>query len=74
MSTYYVAVKVACGNFDHMAVYFPLVMGDASSLWLNNLPASSIKSWADLSQAFTLNFQETCNHPGNDFDLGRVTM
>jgi hypothetical protein len=40
LSTYYVAVKAAGGNFDHMAAYFPLVMGDAPSLWLNNLPAT----------------------------------
>jgi hypothetical protein len=53
LSTYYVAVKAASDNFDHMVAYFPLVMGDAPSLWLNNLPAGSIKSWADLSQAFT---------------------
>jgi hypothetical protein len=32
-----------------MASYFPLVMDDALSLWLNNLPAGSITSWADLS-------------------------
>jgi hypothetical protein len=73
-STYYVAVKAAGGNFDHMAAYFPLVMGDTPSLWLNNLPAGSITSWADLSQAFTSNFQATYNRPGNAFNLGRVTM
>jgi hypothetical protein len=72
--TYYVAIKVAGGNFDHMAAYFPLVMGDALSLWLNNLPTASIKSWADLSQAFTSNFQASYNHPRNAFNLGRVTM
>jgi hypothetical protein len=44
LSTYYVAVKAAGGNFDHMAAYFPLVMGDAPSLWLNNLPTGSITS------------------------------
>jgi hypothetical protein len=74
LSTYYVAVKAAGGNFDHMASYFPLVMGDAPSLCLNNLPAGSITSWADLSQAFTSNFWATYNHPGNTFNLGRVTM
>jgi hypothetical protein len=74
LSTYYVAVKAAGGNFDHMAAYFPLVMGDTPLLWLNNLPAGSITSWADLSQAFTSNFQVTYNHPGNAFNLGRVTM
>jgi hypothetical protein len=56
LSTYYVANKAAGGNLDHMASYFPLVMGDAPSLWLNNLPAGSITLWADLSQAFTSNF------------------
>jgi hypothetical protein len=56
LSTYYVTVKAAGGNLDHMVAYFPLVMGDALSLWFNNLPAGSITSWADLSQAFTSNF------------------
>jgi hypothetical protein len=56
LSTYYIAVKAVGGNFYHMATYFPLVMGDAPSLWLNNPLAGSITSWADLSQAFTSNF------------------
>jgi hypothetical protein len=72
--TYYVVIKAAGGNFDHMATYFPLVMGDALLLWLNNLPAGSITSWANLSQAFTSNFQATYNRPGNVFSLRRVTM
>jgi hypothetical protein len=74
LSTYYVAVKAAGCSFNHMTAYFPLVMGDAPSLWLHNLPAGSITSWADLSQAFTSNFQATYNRPGNAFNLGRVTM
>jgi hypothetical protein len=74
LSTYYVAVKAAGGNFDHMVAYFPLVIGDAPSLWLNNLAAGRIRSWSDLSQAFTLNFQATYNHLGNACNLGRVTM
>jgi hypothetical protein len=32
LSTYYITVKAAGGNFDHMAAYFPLVMGDTPSL------------------------------------------
>jgi hypothetical protein len=74
LSTYYVAVKEASGNFYHIAAYFPLVMGDAPLLWLNNLPAGSITSWADLSQAFTSNIQATYNCPVNAFNLRRVTM
>jgi hypothetical protein len=31
-------------------------------------------SWAILSHAFTSNFQATYNHPGNTFNLERVTM
>jgi hypothetical protein len=71
LSTYCVTVRVADSNFDHMAAYFLLVMGDAPSLWLNNLPAGSITSWSDLYQAFTSNFQATYNRPGNAFNLGR---
>jgi hypothetical protein len=74
LSTYYVAIKAVSGNFDHMVAYFPLVMGNTPPLWLNNLPAGSITLWADLSQAFTSNFQAMYNRPGNAFNLGRVTM
>jgi hypothetical protein len=31
-------------------------MGNAPSLWLNNLEPGNIKTWADMSQAFTSNF------------------
>ena len=44
LSTYYVAVKEAGGDFDHLTAYFPLVMGKAPSLWLNNLAPGSIKT------------------------------
>jgi hypothetical protein len=74
LSTYYVAIKADGGGFDHMAAYFPLVMGDTSSLLLNYLPAGSITSWADLSQAFMSNFQAMYNRPGNTFNLKSVTM
>jgi hypothetical protein len=30
--------------------------------------------WADLSHAFTSNFQAMYNRPSNAFNLGRVTM
>jgi hypothetical protein len=49
LSTYYVTVKAVGDNYEHMSAYFPLVMGDAPSLWLNNLPTGSITSSADLS-------------------------
>jgi hypothetical protein len=74
LSTYYVAVKVADGGFYHMVAYFLLVMGDTPSLWFNNLLAGSINAWADLSQAFTSNFQATYNHPRNAFNLVSIVI
>jgi hypothetical protein len=44
-----------------MAGYFPLVMGKAPLLWLHNLPAECITSWATLSHLFTTNYQATYN-------------
>jgi hypothetical protein len=68
---------VACasgGNEDHMEGYFPLVMGKAPLLWLDNLPAECITSWATLSRLFTTNYQATYNRPGNTHHLARVQM
>jgi hypothetical protein len=57
-----------------MAGYFPLVMGKAPLLWLDNLPAECITSWATLSRLFTTNYQVTYNRPGNTHHLARVRM
>jgi hypothetical protein len=62
------------GNEDHMAGYFPLVMGKAPLLWLDNLPAECITSWATLSCLFMTNYQVTYNRPGNTHHLARVRM
>jgi hypothetical protein len=35
---YSIAARASGGNEDHMAGYFPLVMGKAPLLWLDNLP------------------------------------
>jgi hypothetical protein len=70
LSTYYVTVKAAGGNFDHMAAYFPVVMSEEPSLRLNNLPVGSITSWVNRSQGFTSNFQATYNRPGEDSSSG----
>jgi hypothetical protein len=40
----HIAVRAAVGSYDHMAAYFPLVMGEGPLFWLNNLPAGSINS------------------------------
>lgn len=62
------------GTFDLMVAYFPLAMGEAPLLWLDNLPAGCITSWAKLSQLFTSIYQATYNRPSNTHHLGRVVM
>jgi hypothetical protein len=57
-----------------MVGYFPLVMGKAPLLWLDNLLVECITSWATLSRLFTTNYQATYNYPGNTHHLARVRM
>jgi hypothetical protein len=57
-----------------MVGYFPLVMGKAPLLWLDNLPAECITSWTTLSRLFTTNYQAIYNRPGNTHHLARVRM
>jgi hypothetical protein len=45
LKMYNIAARASGGNKDHMAGYFPLVMGKAPLLWLDNLPAECITSW-----------------------------
>jgi hypothetical protein len=71
---YVIAARASGGNEDHMAGYFPLVMGKAPLLWLDNLPAECITSWATLPRLFTTNYQATYNRPGNTHHLARVRM
>jgi hypothetical protein len=71
---YSITARASGGNEDHMAGYFPLVMGKAPLLSLDNLPAECITSWATLSCLFTTNYQATYNLPGNTHHLSRVRM
>jgi hypothetical protein len=71
---YVIAARASGCNEDHMAGYFPLVMGKAPLLWLDNLPAECITSWATLPRLFTTNYQVTYNRPGNTHHLARVRM
>jgi hypothetical protein len=73
LKMYSIVARASGGNEDHTG-YFPLVMGKAPLLWLDNLPAECITSWATLSRLFTTNYQETYNHPGNTHHLARVQM
>jgi hypothetical protein len=56
LKMYNIATRAYGGNKDHMAGYFPLVMGKAPLLWLDNLPAECITSWAILSRLFMTNY------------------
>jgi hypothetical protein len=71
---YSIAARAFGSSEDHMAGYFPLVMGKAPLLWLDNLPAGRITSWVTLSRLFTTNYQTTYNRPGNTHHLARVRM
>jgi hypothetical protein len=42
LKTYNIAACASGGNEDHMAGYFPLVMGKAPLMWLDNLLAECI--------------------------------
>jgi hypothetical protein len=57
-----------------MAEYFPLVMGKAPLLLLDNLPAECITSCATLSRLFTTNYQATYNRTDNTHHLAKVRM
>jgi hypothetical protein len=71
---YSIATRASGGNEDYMAGYFPLVIGKAPLLWLDNLSAVCITSWATLSRLFTTNYQATYNRPSNTRHLARVRM
>jgi hypothetical protein len=74
LKMYNITARAFGGNEDHMAGYFPLVMGKAPLLWLDNLPTECITSWATLSHLFMTNYQTTYNRSGNTHHLARVRM
>jgi hypothetical protein len=74
LKMYTIAARASGGNIDHMVGYFPLVMGKAPLLWLDNIPAECITSWTTLSHLFTTNYQATYNRPGNTHHLARLRM
>jgi hypothetical protein len=74
LKMYNIAARASGGNEDHIAGYFPLVMGKAPLLWLDNLSAECITSLVTLSRLFMTNYQATYNRPGNAHHLTRVRM
>jgi hypothetical protein len=71
---YNIMARASGGNEGHMAGYFPLVMGKAPLMWLDNLLVECITSWATLSRLFATNYQATYNRPSNTHHLTRVRM
>jgi hypothetical protein len=50
LKMYNIQARASRGNIDHMAGYFPLVMGKAPLLWLDNLQVEAMKTtWRDTS-------------------------
>jgi hypothetical protein len=74
LKIYSIVARASGGNEDHMAGYFPFVMGKAPLLWLDNLPAECITSWATLSHLFMTNYQATYNRLGNTHHFATVRM
>jgi hypothetical protein len=74
LKMYNITAHASGGNEDHMAGYFPLVTDKTSLLWLDNLLAECIISWATLFRLFTTNYQTTYNRPGNTHHLARVRI
>jgi hypothetical protein len=56
LKMYNIITQASGGNEDHMAGYYPLVMGKVPLLWLDNLPGECITSWASLSQLLMMNY------------------
>jgi hypothetical protein len=71
---YNIAARASGGNKDHMVGYFLLVICKAPLLWLDNLPAECITSWATLSRLFMTNYQATYNRPSNTHYPTRLRM
>jgi hypothetical protein len=71
---YNITARASGGNEDHMAVYFPLLMGKVPLLWLDNFLVECITTRTTLSWLFTTNYQATYNHRGNTHHLARVRM
>jgi hypothetical protein len=73
LKMYNIAGCASRGNEDYMVRYFPLVMGKAPLLWLDNLSAKCITSWETFPR-LTTNYQATYNQPSNTHCLTKVRM
>jgi hypothetical protein len=72
--TYSIAMRVANGNNDIMAVYFLVMMSFQALNWIEGHRPGFINSCQDLCAAFVNHFQASCPGPKTRSDLGSVTQ
>nr|CAH67296.1 OSIGBa0103O01.14 [Oryza sativa]CAH67380.1 OSIGBa0159F11.4 [Oryza sativa] len=72
LQVYTTGIEAAGGDDRVMANFFPMALKGQARGWLMNLPPASVHSWEDLCQQFTVNFQGTYPHPGEEADLHAV--
>nr|ABA97009.1 retrotransposon protein, putative, unclassified [Oryza sativa Japonica Group] len=72
LQVYTTGIEAAGGDDRVMANFFPMALKGQARGWLMNLPPASVHSWEDLCQQFTMNFQGTYPHPGEEADLHAV--
>jgi hypothetical protein len=70
LEDYRVASQAGGADDDYFIIRnLPLFLADSVRTWLDHLPPTSIRSWADLKEIFVGNFQGTYTRPGNPWDL-----
>nr|CAH67900.1 OSIGBa0115K01-H0319F09.6 [Oryza sativa] len=72
LQVYTTGIEAAGGDDRVMANFFPMALKGQARGWLMNLPPTSVHSWEDLCQQFTMNFQGTYPRPGEEADLHAV--
>jgi hypothetical protein len=74
INDYRLACQLGGATSDEVIIRnLPLHLGDSARTWLEHLLASPIHNWDDLVRTFVGDFQGTCVHPGNSWDLRSYT-
>src|SRR5215216_3096012 len=66
---YVTVVHIAQGNLRWAVRYVPQMLEGPARVWLNNLPAGSIKCWLDFEEMFVSNFTSTYKRPNRPQQL-----
>jgi hypothetical protein len=70
LEAYYLACRAGGADDDLSTIQFhPIYFANSASAWLDDLLRNIIKSWDDLKEFFTGNFQGTYVRPGNPWKL-----